>query len=387
MTQQHSHIDSPFLRLQQANTWVIKIGSSSILGEDAAKHVRIDTHTLTHLAEQIAQLKNAHKRVVLITSGAVALGADITNTHPHALYQKQACAAVGQGALMGVYKELFSKHDIRVAQLLLTESDWANRTRYLNMRNTINGLLEWDIVPIINENDTVATEALSLGDNDTLAALVAQLINAELLVLLTDTNGIYTKNPKKNKDATAIAHMQANDPLLDTIAEKRGSKVGKGGMYSKVMAARKAAFSGTSTVITNAKQANVLHILSQGYACGTLLTHNAHSMLDAREQWIHNQLSTSGTLIVDDGAVTALKNNSSLLAVGIRRIEGTFHRGDVVLCANQNNMPVARGIVNYNSDQLARIQGLSSTHIRKLLGTQAKEPYVIHADKIVLLQQ
>ena len=375
-----------FAYLPNCTKWVIKIGSSSLTYETKTG-IAVNTDLIASVARQISLLHTQNKQVILVTSGAVAMGAQILALRPTALYQKQACAALGQGKLMSAYDDIFSQHDIKTAQMLLTHSDWADRTRFLNMRNTVRGLLGWGILPVINENDCVSTEEMNLGDNDTLAAFAAQLIQADLVVLLTDVDGLYSKNPAVYKDAQSISCISVHNPILDKIiaTNDKASKLGQGGIKTKIAAAKQVARSGGLTVIADARHPNVLVKLNQGQPQGTLLGDDAISALGARKQWISSQRCINGSLALDDGAVRAIRQNKNLLAIGIMKVSGQFSCGAVVVCLDKTGYPIAQGIVNYSHQQIDQIKGISSAQLSDKLGVQSVARHVMHADKLVLL--
>ena len=295
---------------------------------------------------------------------------------------QQAAAAVGQMGLAQAYESSFMKHNIHTAQILLSHDDLSDRTRYLNARSTLTTLLEMGVVPVVNENDTVATAELCFGDNDTLAALVANLINADLMVILTDQDGLYESDPRFNKEAEMVKSASANDTKLMAMAGA-GSSLGRGGMQTKVSAARLAARSGTSTVIANGREDQVLSRLLEGETLGTFLEAGSEPVT-ARKQWLASQLTLKGSVTVDDGAVNVLKKSGkSLLAVGISKVTGQFSRGEVVACVDQAGKEIARGLVNYSADEIELLKGKSSDNIEDLLG-YAAEAEIIHRDNLVL---
>ncbi|MGD8743861.1 MAG: glutamate 5-kinase, partial [Granulosicoccaceae bacterium] len=295
----------------------------------------------------------------------------------------QAAAAVGQMGLVQSWESCFKAHAIHTAQVLLTHDDLSNRKRYLNARSTLRELLRLGVVPVVNENDSVVTEEIRFGDNDTLAALVANLVEAELLVILTDQQGLFDADPRTNEQAQLIDEARANDPgLLDVAGE--GSALGRGGMITKVRAARLAARSGASTIIASGREADCLQRIREGEKLGTLLLADSELLL-ARKQWLAGHLQMRGSLQLDAGAVNKLcKSGSSLLAVGVTAVEGDFVRGDMVRCLDPQGHEIARGLVNYNADEARRIMGQSSERIEALLG-YVDEPELIHRDNLVLV--
>lgn len=361
---------------------VVKIGSALLTNNGLG----LDVAAITAWVGQIAQLRARGVEVVLVSSGAVAAGMQRLGftVRPHALHELQALAAVGQMGLVQLYESLFQHHDIHTAQVLLTHEDLASRERYLNARSTLRTLLEFKVVPVVNENDTVATEEIRLGDNDTLAALVANLIEAELLVILTDQAGLYDKDPRQHDDAVLVDTGEAGDPRLLEMAGGSGS-LGRGGMRTKLLAAAKAQHSGAATIIASGREANVLIRLLEGETIGTCLTPSA-GRFAARKQWLAGQLQIRGRLTLDDGAVRVLRESGrSLLPVGVTTVEGQFARGEVVACVDRGGREIARGLVNYSAEETARIIGQPSERIEAILG-YVDEPELIHRDNMVVLE-
>jgi glutamate 5-kinase len=366
--------------LGASKRWVIKIGSSLITNEGRG----LDTEAIHGWAEQIAKLRGQGKELLLVSSGAVAEGmARLGWTkRPHELHKLQAAAAIGQMGLVQNFESCFKKHDIHTAQVLLTHEDLSNRQRYLNARSTLLTLLSLGSIPVINENDTVATDEIQFGDNDTLAALVANLVEADGLIILTDQKGLYNKDPRHNADAELISETNASDTTLMSMAGKGGS-LGRGGMVTKITAAHRAARSGTTTLITSGSEKNVLLKIADGSASGTLLNPDKEPIA-ARKQWLANQLKVRGSLQIDQGASKALlKSGVSLLAVGVTKVNGDFQRGDVVSCLTEDGCEIARGLVNYEATEADRIKGLASDKIEAALG-YIDEPELIHRDNLVL---
>ncbi len=360
---------------------VVKIGSALLTNNGLG----LDVPAITGWVGQIAQLRARGLEVVLVSSGAVAAGMQRLGfkTRPHALHELQALAAVGQMGLVQLYESLFHQHGIHTAQVLLTHDDLSNRERYLNARSTLRTLLGLGAVPVINENDTVATEEIRFGDNDTLAALAANLVEAELLVILTDQAGLYNKDPRQHVDATLVHEGEAGDPVLLDMAGGAGT-FGRGGMRTKLLAAAKAQRSGAATVIAWGREPEVLPRVLAGERIGTLLT-PSQGRVAARKQWLAGQLQIRGRLTLDDGAVRVLRQSGkSLLPVGVKAVEGRFARGEVVACFNLAGHEVARGLVNYASDETARIIGKPSDQIESVLG-YVDEPELIHRDNMVVL--
>jgi glutamate 5-kinase len=367
--------------LARTRRCVVKIGSALL----TADGLGLDARGIAAWVEQIAQLRTRGLEVVLVSSGAVAAGMQRLGftLRPHALHELQALAAVGQMGLVQHYESLFQQHGIQTAQVLLTHEDLANRERYLNARSTLRTLLGLGVVPVVNENDTVATEEIRLGDNDTLAALVTNLVEAELLVILTDQAGLYDKDPRKHADAVLVRQGEAGDPQLLEMAGGSGS-LGRGGMRTKLLAAAKAQRSGAATIIASGRETDVLVRLIAGEAIGTCLM-PAAGRIAARKQWLAGQLQIRGRITLDDGAVRVLRESGrSLLPVGVKAVEGRFARGEVVACVDGAGREIARGLVNYSDDETLRIMGQPSDRIEAILG-YVDEPELIHRDNMVLL--
>jgi glutamate 5-kinase len=361
---------------------VVKVGSSLVTNEGQG----LDHAALARWAQQIAELTRRKKEVVLVSSGAVAEGMQRLGwkRRPNALYELQAAAAVGQMGLVEAYESCFRQHGLHTAQVLLTHEDLADRKRYLNARSTLRTLLDLGVIPVINENDTVATDEIRFGDNDTLAALVTNLIEADALVILTDQPGLYTKDPRRNEDAKLITEARAGDAQLEKMAGGIGSHLGSGGMLTKVLAAKRAARSGASTIIASGREPDVLVRLAEGEFIGTQLV--AETMtLAARKQWMADHLQVRGKLRLDDGAVRALRSEGkSLLPIGVVDAAGEFERGEMVSCLDAHDYEIARGLVNYSSVETRKILKLPSHEIEARLG-YIDEPELIHRDNLVLL--
>ncbi len=361
---------------------VVKIGSALITNGGAG----LDHDRIATWAGQMAQLRLQGVDVVLVSSGAVAEGLKRLGLQqrPDSIHLLQAAAAVGQMGLVQAYEACFQKDGIHSAQVLLTHEDLANRQRYLNARSTLRSLLDFGVVPVVNENDTVATDEIRFGDNDTLGALVANLIEADMLLILTDQQGLYDKNPSENPDARLIERADAGDDrLLDYAAPSAGA-LGRGGMQTKIIAARKAARSGTDTVIAYGRVEDVITRVAAGEAIGTFLAAGA-SHQAARKQWLAGHMRCAGELLLDEGAVNVLRNSgASLLPVGVRELRGNFKRGEVVSCRAPDGNEIARGLVNYSSDEAARIIGQPSQRIPEILGYRDDEE-LIHRDNMILL--
>ncbi|AHF03002.1 glutamate 5-kinase [Marichromatium purpuratum 984] len=362
--------------------WVIKIGSTLLTRDGRG----VGRDLLEPWVAQMAARHGAGAEVVLVSSGAVAEGMARMGwrERPGALHELQAAAAIGQMGLVRAYEDCFRDHGRHTAQVLLTRDDLSNRVRYLNARSTLRALIRHGVVPVINENDTVANDELRFGDNDTLAALVANLIEADLLVLLTDQDGIFDQDPRNNPEARLITETWVDDPMLDQVAGGSGSGLGTGGMVTKVRAARLAARSGTPTVIAPGRGERVLARIGAGESIGTLLI-PFQGPQAARKQWIAGQLQVRGRLVLDAGAVRALREQgTSLLAVGVRAVHGAFERGEVVACVDEQGREVARGLVNYDAEATRRIQGRSSHRFAEILG-YVDDDELIHRDNLVLL--
>jgi glutamate 5-kinase len=362
--------------------WVIKIGSALLTADGRG----LDKTAIRNWVSQMVTLHRRGIEVVLVSSGAVAEGMTRLKWHerPTELYKLQAAAAVGQMGMVQTYESFFQEYGLHTAQILLTHEDLANRQRYLNARSTLRMLIMLDVIPVINENDTVATEEIRVGDNDTLASLVANLVEADLLVILTDQSGLHECDPRKDPNAKLVKEGYAGDPQLDAMAGDTGGTLGRGGMITKLRAATRAARSGAATLITSGRIAEVLLKIAAGENPGTLLL-PGKAPLAARKQWLATHLRTQGSLYLDAGAVKVLRNSGkSLLAIGVTRAEGNFARGDMVTCFDTNGKEVAHGLVNYNAEETRKILGLASDKIAETLG-YIDEPELIHRDNLVLI--
>jgi glutamate 5-kinase len=368
--------------LTQCKRIVVKVGSTLVTNQGEG----LDIPAIRNWAQQIATLRGDGHKVVLVSSGAIAEGMQRLGwkQRPSAVHELQAAAAVGQMGLIQVYESCFSAHGLHTAQILLTHADLADRERYLNARSTLCTLLTLGVIPVINENDTVVTDEIKFGDNDTLGALVANLIEADALIILTDQIGLYTADPRKDPNATLVSLAQAGDEKLEAMAGGAGSHIGSGGMLTKVLAAKRAARSGAHTVIASGHEIDVLPRLMRGDSIGTLL--EAQDLpLNARKQWLADHLQISGKVTLDAGAVDALRNEGkSLLPVGITNVSGEFERGTVVAILDTNGQDIARGLINYNATETRRIAGHPSNEIESLLG-YVDEPELIHRDNLILL--
>lgn len=368
--------------IQQAKRWVVKIGSALITADGRG----LDREGLAAWVDQIADLIAAGHEVVLVSSGAVAEGMSRMGLvdRPVALHDLQAAAAVGQMGLVQAWESCFQRRGLHTAQVLLTHDDLSDRQRYLNARGTLRALVGMDVVPVVNENDAVANEELRFGDNDSLAALVANLIEADLVVLLTDQEGLFEADPRQNPDAKLIDVAQARDSKLDAMAGESRGALGRGGMSTKLRAARLAGRSGAATVIASGRADDVLIALSKGQAVGTLLL-PGQAPEAARKRWLAGHLQMRGCLQLDAGAVRVLRESGrSLLAVGVVGVEGVFRRGELVACVDPDGREVARGLVNYSSEESQRIKGRASHEIAEILG-YVDEDELIHRDNLVLV--
>ena len=368
--------------LKSAQRLVVKVGSSLVTNQGQG----LDRAAIARWAAQIAQLRARDKEVVLVSSGAIAEGMQRLGwtRRPQAMHELQAAAAVGQMGLVQVYESSFREHGLQTAQVLLTHADLADRQRYLNARSTLRTLLALGVIPIINENDTVVTDEIKFGDNDTLGALVTNLIEADGLIILTDQAGLYTHDPREDAKAELVRVAKAGAAELEQMCGKAGSHIAKGGMLTKVLAAKRAARSGAHTVIASGHEPDVLVRLAEGEAIGTQLV--AETMpIAARKQWLADHLQVAGRLLLDAGAMRALaKEGKSLLPIGVKSVEGAFERGAVVACISPEGKELARGLVNYGANEARRIVGKPSSEILSILG-YVDEPELIHRDNLVLL--
>jgi len=368
-------------KLGKSKRWVVKVGSSLV----TAKGQGLDRQAIADWAGQIAALRKAGREVVLVSSGAVAEGMARLGLkkRPALLSELQATAAVGQMGLVQAWESAFQQHGLHTAQVLLTHEDVTERDRYLNSRGTLKALLEFGVVPVVNENDTVATEEIRLGDNDTLAALAVNLVEADVLVILTDQDGLYDADPRLNPDAKLISEAELSDAKLEAMAGEGRGELGRGGMRTKLLAARWAARSGAATVIAHGRVADALEKIARAEAIGTLLK-PAQGVMAARKRWIAGQLQARGRVHLDAGAVQVLRDKGkSLLPVGVKKVEGEFSRGDLVLCLDPDGREVARGLINYDAAESRRIVGLPSAKVQEALGYPGA-PELIHRDNLVL---
>jgi len=364
-----------------ARRWVVKVGSALLTRDGSG----LDDNVIAALVDQLVRLRESGCEVVLVSSGAVAAGIARLgwSTRPHLLHKLQAAAAVGQSILVQSYESVFKRYDIATAQVLLGHDDVTARDRYLNARGTLKALLDLKVVPIVNENDTVVTDEIRFGDNDTLAALVANLIDADVLVLLTDQQGLFREDPRSNPGAEMIVAADVSDPTLDGMAGEGGA-LGRGGMITKLRAARLAARSGTETIIASGRADDILARVAAGDSVGTWLR-TGRAPENARKQWLAGMVQTVGSVELDAGAVKVLvESGRSLLPVGVRSVRGNFTRGDMVSCRDGDGREIARGLINYNADETRRIMGKASRDIESILGYQG-DPELIHRDNLVLV--
>lgn len=367
--------------LKNAHRVVVKVGSALVTNDGRG----LDFEAIARWATQIAALQKAGKEVLLVSSGAIAEGVLRLGwkSRPKRLFELQAAAAVGQMGLVQAYETRFAGHGIKTAQILLTHADLADRERYLNARDTLIEILRLGCVPIINENDTVVTDEIKVGDNDTLGALVTNLVEADAFVILTDQKGLYTADPRKDPTAVFVAQAVAGDPALEKMAGGAASTLSKGGMITKILAAKRAARSGAATIIASGREKDVLIRLSQGEAIGTELS-SRQAPMHARSQWLADHLRCEGRVILDAGAAAALlKRKTSLLPVGVKAVEGDFVRGDVVACTDEKGVEIARGLANYASSEIRMIKGKHTEEIEGVLGYCA-QPEFIHRDNLVM---
>lgn len=367
--------------IRDARRIVVKVGSALVTDEGRG----LDPVAIDRWGAQLAQLRRLGKEVVMVSSGAIAEGVKRLGwpRRPREIHELQAAAAVGQMGLAQVYESCFRVHGLPTAQVLLTHEDLADRTRYLNARSTLLTLLRLGVVPIINENDTVVTDEIKVGDNDTLGALVTNLIDADALVILTDQQGLYTADPRKDPAATLLARVVAGDPALEGVAGGAGSAIGKGGMITKVLAAKRAAHGGASTVVCSGREPDVLARLAAGEPVGTEFVAQTQR-LAARKQWLADHLQLRGAVRVDAGALRALREDGkSLLPIGVVEVVGEFERGEAVAVLDADGREIARGLSNYGASDARRIARRASSEIEAVLGF-VEEPELIHRDNLVL---
>ena len=367
--------------LLDAQRIVVKVGSSLVTNEGRG----LDEVAIGEWCRQLAALARDGREVVMVSSGAIAEGMKRLgwNTRPREVHELQAAAAVGQMGLAQMYETKLRENGMGSAQILLTHADLADRERYLNARSTLLTLLKLRVLPVINENDTVVNDEIKFGDNDTLGALVANLVEADALIILTDQKGLYTADPRRDPSATFVHAARAGDPTLEVMAGGAGSSIGRGGMITKILAAKRAAGSGASTVIAWGREPGVLIRLSQGEAIGTLLTARTQKQ-QARKQWMADHLQLRGSVSVDDGASRKLlQEGKSLLPIGMTSVSGDFARGDVIAVRDSSGQEIARGLANYASAEARLLCRKPSSEFEALLG-YAAEPEMVHRDNLVL---
>ncbi len=367
--------------MRDARRIVVKVGSSLVTDEGRG----LDERAIGEWCRQLALLARGGREVIMVSSGAIAEGMKRLGwaVRPREIHELQAAAAVGQMGLAQMYESKLREHGLGSAQVLLTHADLADRERYLNARSTLLTLLKLRVVPVINENDTVVNDEIKFGDNDTLGALVANLVEADVLVILTDQKGLYAADPRKDPGARFVDEAKAGDPALELMAGGAGSALGRGGMITKILAAKRAAGSGASTVIAWGREPDVLHRLSRGERIGSLLVAQTQKT-QARKQWIADHLQLRGSVTVDAGAAAKLRDEGkSLLPIGMTGVEGEFSRGDVIAVRETSGMEIARGLANYSSFEARLLCRKSSSEFERLLG-YAAEPEMLHRDNLVI---
>ncbi|MBP2634943.1 MAG: proB [Firmicutes bacterium] len=368
--------------LNNASRIVIKVGTSTLTHATG----KLNLLRIERLARELSDFANQGKQIILVSSGAVGAGMDRLGLKekPKTIPEKQAAAAVGQGILLHIYEKMFGEYGQIVAQVLLTRADSVNRKRYTNSRNTLMALLNQGVIPIINENDAVAIDELKIGDNDTLSAMVASIVDADLLIILSDIEGVYTANPQQDKNATLISEISEITPEVEALAGGPGTLQGTGGMYTKIQAAKIAVNSGVTMVIASGGQDGIIREIIQGNQVGTIFV-SRENRLQIRKRWLAFGAGVSGKVIVDKGCEQALvKDGSSLLAAGIITVEGEFELGNTISIMSGCGRELARGITNYNADDLHKIKGAHTQEITAILGCK---PYdeVVHRDNLVVL--
>ncbi|MDP2368962.1 glutamate 5-kinase [Rhodoferax sp.] len=374
-------MDSQSNELRDAKRIVVKVGSSLVTNEGRG----LDEVAIGEWCRQMSRLVHDGRELIMVSSGAIAEGMKRLGwtTRPHEVHELQAAAAVGQMGLAQMYETKLREHGLGSAQVLLTHADLADRERYLNARSTLLTLLKLGILPVINENDTVVNDEIKFGDNDTLGALVANLVEADALVILTDQKGLYTADPRKDPAAQLVRRAKSGDPMLEAMAGGAGSSLGRGGMITKILAAKRAAGSGASTVIAWGREPDALLRLAQGHSIGTLLVAQTQKT-QARKQWISDHLQLRGAVVVDAGAAAKLlTEGKSLLTIGMTAVEGDFSRGDVIAVRETDGGEIARGLANYASVEARLICRKPSSEIERILGYVA-EPEMVHRDNMVL---
>jgi glutamate 5-kinase len=367
--------------VREARRIVVKVGSSLVTNDGRG----LDEQAIGEWCRQLAALRHDGREVIMVSSGAIAEGMKRLGwaKRPHEVHELQAAAAVGQMGLAHMYETKLRENGLGSAQVLLTHADLADRERYLNARSTLLTLLRLNVVPVINENDTVVNDEIKVGDNDTLGALVANLVEADVLVILTDQKGLYSADPRKNPDAVFVHEAKAGDVALEAMAGGAGSSIGRGGMLTKILAAKRAAGSGASTVIAWGREPDALLRLARGEIIGTLLVAQTQKK-QARKQWMADHLQMRGAVTVDEGAAAKLRDGGkSLLPIGMVSVEGKFSRGDVIAVRAPDGAEIARGLANYASSEARLLCRKPSTEFEKLLGYVA-EPEMVHRDNMVL---
>ena len=367
----------------EAKKIVIKLGSSIVTNDGDG----LNEECLSSLIKQISILSSQNKKIILVSSGAIAAGLRKLGIkkRPKVISELQSAAAVGQMDLVRVYEELFSDNNLISAQVLLTHNDLSDRKRYLNARSTIFNLIKNNVIPVINENDTVASEEIRFGDNDSLAAMVANLIEADLLILLTDQDGLFSSDPREDNNAKLIHHGYSDDKSLDNVAADTKSEIGTGGMTTKILAARRAALFGTHTIIASGQRDNILLDLSNDKDIGTFLQ-SREVKLVARKKWLTDNLESNGKIFIDHAAEKVLiHDGKNLLLAGVIKVTGNFDRGEVIQCFNELGGEVLKGLVNYNSEEVRKIIGLSSDKIESVLG-YVNESSLIHRNNMIIIQ-
>lgn len=360
---------------------VVKVGSSSVAHATGKPNL----YQIESLVRQLADLCNQGKEVILVTSGAIGTGAGRLglNRRPKTIPEKQAAAAVGQGVLMHIYEKFFAEYGVTVGQVLLTREDFSDRRRFLNARNALHALLQMGVIPVINENDTVAVDEIKLGDNDNLSALVAGLVDAELLVLLSDIEGLFTADPRHDPEARLIRDVEEITPQIEALAGGAGSKLGTGGMATKLQAARIAMHSGVVTVIARAEDKDIVRRVLAGEEAGTVFWPLANK-LENKKRWIAYSSAVCGKVFIDEGAARALaRQGKSLLPSGVTGVEGVFEIGNTVRILGPDGREVARGISNYSSEEISRIKGVQTRDICRILGHKDYDE-VVHRNNLVL---
>lgn len=366
-----------------SETVVVKVGSNIIASSEG-----LNTKQISSIVRQLSQMHSQGHRIALVSSGAIAAGMAKLGLkkRPHEIQLKQAVAAVGQSSLMWMYEKRFSRYQKKVAQILLTRDTFYDRTRYINARNTLMNLLQMGVIPIINENDTVAIEEIKFGDNDHLAALVAAIIEADRLIILSDVDGLFSSDPKKDSSASLIEEVYGFDERIESVAKPTTGKFGTGGMFSKVLAAKKAVQFGIKVHIINGHKPGLIIKIMQGKKAGTVFLPTGQK-ISARKTWIALGTKSKGSLMIDNGAKEALvRRNKSLLPGGIIKVEGKFQRGDAVYCVDIEGQKIAKGLCNYSSEEIEKIKGKRSSEIEKILGYKYSEE-IIHRDNLVVLYQ